>query len=69
MSYSVNELKEELVKTLRADYGYDADDATILQMYGAVLTVVRQKLLDKRGGTCLLKASRGMEFEKLFKEI
>lgn len=49
MSYSVNELKEELVKTLRADYGYDADDATILQMYGAVLTVVRQKLLDKRG--------------------
>ena len=49
MSYSVKELKDELVKTLRADYGYDADDATILQMYGSVLNVVREKLLDKRG--------------------
>ena len=49
MSYSVNELKDELVKTLSAEYGYDASEATILQMYGTVLTVVQQKLLQKRG--------------------
>ncbi len=49
MSYSVKELKDELVKTLSAEYGYDASEATILQMYGTVLTVVQQKLLQKRG--------------------
>ncbi|MDD6032873.1 MAG: glycogen/starch/alpha-glucan phosphorylase [Oscillospiraceae bacterium] len=49
MNCSVNELKNEIVKVLKSDYGYDASDATILQMYGAVLMVVQQKLLDKRG--------------------
>ncbi len=49
MGCSVNELKSEIIKTLKADYGYDVGEATIRQMYGAVLMVVQQKLLDKRG--------------------
>ena len=49
MSCSVNELKSEIVRVLKSDYGYDAADATVRQAYGAVLRVVQQRLLDKRG--------------------
>ncbi len=48
MSCSAIELKNDIIKTLKTDFGYDAEKATIRQVYGAVLTVVQQKLLDKR---------------------
>ena len=47
MSCSAIELKNDIIKTLKTDFGYDAEKATIRQVYGAVLTVVQQKLLDK----------------------
>lgn len=55
-------------------YAADAlkDDTSVTVFYGATPQAWVKELkalLDKRGGTCLLKASRGMEFEKLFKEI
>ena len=55
-------------------YAADAlkDDPSVTVFYGATPQAWVKELkalLDKRGGTCLLKASRGMEFEKLFKEI
>ena len=55
-------------------YAADAlkGDTSVTVFYGATPQVwlkELKKLLDKRGGTCLLKASRGMQFEKLLKEI
>ncbi len=49
MNLSVQELKQKLVKTLKSEYGYVPEEATDRQMYGTVLTVVQEMLLDKRG--------------------
>lgn len=68
----------------RADYAFLAgpemryaaealkEDTSVTVFYGATPQAWLEelkKLLDKRGGTCLLKASRGMQFENLLKEI
>lgn len=47
-------------------------DTSVRVYYGltpAAWTQELKDLLDKRGGACLLKASRGMQFENLLKEI
>ena len=49
MSLSVQDLKKQLVKTLKREYGYAPEEATNRQMYGSILTTVQEMLLDKRG--------------------
>ena len=48
MEPTVTELKEELIATLKNDYGYLPDEATDRQMYGTILTVIQNKLIRKR---------------------
>ena len=48
METTVSQLKEELVATLKNDYGYLPEEATDRQLYGTVLTVVQEKLMRRR---------------------
>ena len=48
MNPSVSTLKDELIQTLKTNYGYSPEDATDRQMYGSVLTVVQSYLSRKR---------------------
>ena len=48
MAETASQLRQELVTTLKNDYGYLPEDATDRQMYGTVLTVIQNKLLSKR---------------------
>ena len=48
MNPSAATLKDELIRTLKTNYGYAPDEATDRQMYGAVLTGVQSYLTHKR---------------------
>ena len=48
MNPSAATLKDELIRTLKTNYGYAPDEATDRQMYGAILTVVQSYLTHKR---------------------
>ena len=47
----------------------DTSVKTFYALHAQEWTPVLKELLQKRGGTCLLKASRSMNFETLLKEI
>ncbi len=48
METTVSQLKEELVTTLKNDYGYLPEEATDRQIYGTILTVIQNKLMRRR---------------------
>ncbi len=48
MNPSASKLKDELIQTLKTNYGYSPEEATDRQMYGTILTVVQSYLTRKR---------------------
>ncbi len=48
MKPTVSQLRDELVRTLKNDYGYLPEEATDRQIYGTILTVIQNQLLSKR---------------------